>query len=511
MSQILHIFKKDTRRFWGEILLSIGVTMAYALILPHQWRMEEQVVRVRFQPLIVALSVLIPASWWLLIGRVVQAESLVGDTQFWITRPYAWTKLLAAKILFLALWLGVPFVLAQFIVLAEAGFSLLHYLPVVLVDLLFVSVIALLPLVAIATITANFARMTLTLLGGFVVILLMAFASMSVVLRNYSAYNPLQDWATLRLSMPSDALGCAAVILLMYATRRAWTARGLGVVLVLLLFGLMVVYRGQLLVNRAYAASGSAANPVVRVALTTDADLHIVTSMGGDMVYLNLPMRYSDVADGYMVSVENVKFSLTAADGSHWISPWQEMREENLSGARGSLLSLKMSTKVFDRFASGLVTLHLTFAETRTQADTVTLMPYPTGDVAVPGLGICYSWGGSQVLACRQMLLRARLAYVTIPLTSVVCGDSATGPGTTVVRGAWTGELTPSADLAINPIRASNVRIPMNEQGPDGQRPDWHICPGALMTVTQYHLVDRGQLEMTLANFQMPPVAVARE
>lgn len=33
MSQILHIFYKDARRFWGEIFLSVAITAAFALVL----------------------------------------------------------------------------------------------------------------------------------------------------------------------------------------------------------------------------------------------------------------------------------------------------------------------------------------------------------------------------------------------------------------------------------------------------------------------------------------------
>jgi len=38
---------------------------------------------------------------------VVHAESLVGDRQFWITRPYEWKKLLTAKALSAPAELGI--------------------------------------------------------------------------------------------------------------------------------------------------------------------------------------------------------------------------------------------------------------------------------------------------------------------------------------------------------------------------------------------------------------------
>ena len=37
MSQILHIFYKDARRFWGEIFLSVAITAAFAWFYPNTW------------------------------------------------------------------------------------------------------------------------------------------------------------------------------------------------------------------------------------------------------------------------------------------------------------------------------------------------------------------------------------------------------------------------------------------------------------------------------------------
>jgi len=105
MNQILNIFRKDTRRFWPEIVLSLVITAAFALIYPVQW-LPGTGERVReLQYLASVFTGLVPVSWWLLIGRVVHAETLVGDRQFWITRPYEWKKLLGAKVLFLLVWL----------------------------------------------------------------------------------------------------------------------------------------------------------------------------------------------------------------------------------------------------------------------------------------------------------------------------------------------------------------------------------------------------------------------
>jgi hypothetical protein len=38
MDQILHVFRKDARRHWPEILLSIAILSAYAWNEPGRWR-----------------------------------------------------------------------------------------------------------------------------------------------------------------------------------------------------------------------------------------------------------------------------------------------------------------------------------------------------------------------------------------------------------------------------------------------------------------------------------------
>ena len=49
----------------------------------------------------VMLKFLVPQMWLVLISRVVHDEGLVGDRQFWITRPYPWQILLTAKLAFI--------------------------------------------------------------------------------------------------------------------------------------------------------------------------------------------------------------------------------------------------------------------------------------------------------------------------------------------------------------------------------------------------------------------------
>src|ERR1035441_4802379 len=176
MRQVLNIFRKDTRQFWPEIAVSVVIAIAFVLVYPSQWKVShDQSADLRALDFVAILMLLLIMSWWLLIARVILAESLVGDRQFWLTRPYEWKSLLAAKAIFLAVWIGVPYLLTQSYLLAEAGFHPLSYIPGLLYELLCVFLIFVVPVFCVAAVTSNFTRLVLTLLGCFVLFVVFMF------------------------------------------------------------------------------------------------------------------------------------------------------------------------------------------------------------------------------------------------------------------------------------------------------------------------------------------------
>src|SRR5439155_3795138 len=123
MKQVLHILKKDIRRHWPEILLSLAVLAAYVWNEPDQWVPRELSENRLRNFLTGALTVTVVVSWCMLVVRVVQGEKLVGDRQFWVTKPYDWKKLLAAKLLFMIAFISVPTLIAGSVLFAKAGFG----------------------------------------------------------------------------------------------------------------------------------------------------------------------------------------------------------------------------------------------------------------------------------------------------------------------------------------------------------------------------------------------------
>ena len=115
MRQALHILRKDLRGHWYEIAITIVVTAVFAYTGAMQaaiWRSGAQSRGIAWDLVLLVL----PLTWWALIARVIHAEALPGDRQFWLTRPYRRGSLLGAKTLLILLCVNVPMLLASAVI-----------------------------------------------------------------------------------------------------------------------------------------------------------------------------------------------------------------------------------------------------------------------------------------------------------------------------------------------------------------------------------------------------------
>ncbi|MCU1327831.1 MAG: hypothetical protein JWN34_3201, partial [Bryobacterales bacterium] len=143
MRLALHIFRKDARYLYREIALTIALTV---LVSRAEW--------------LVAIANVY------LIARAIHAEAIPGDRQFWLTRPYPWNSLLAAKLLFIVAFVNFPLGVAQVVALAAGGFPIGHELPGLLWSqvLIFSSSLVTMALAAVTVGFVPFAFCGLTLL-----------------------------------------------------------------------------------------------------------------------------------------------------------------------------------------------------------------------------------------------------------------------------------------------------------------------------------------------------------
>jgi hypothetical protein len=526
MNQTQHIFAKDTRRFWAESVLSLTITVAFVFIGPIEWIS-------RYEPqdgslMIVAALVtgLVPVSWWIAITRVVHDERLVGDTQFWITRPYAWTSLLAAKGAFVLAFLYVPLFLAQLALLAEAGFAPLAYLPGLLYNLLLISIVFALPLVAIASVTSSFARMTLTLLGVFVAFI--AFQAITSLANSHWTLDTHAYWAFSaepalggRISIALEAAVLAAAIVLQYARRTVWRSRWLLIALPLLLLAVSFFsskYK-QAQINRIYsiAQTGAAIQLTYSPARASYETASFKTSPRAQ-IPIKIPLAESGVSNGFMVLIDALRIELNAPNGLHWESQWQNSGGEKfLSGELPFSLTFWMPVAEYRKFEGTPLRVHLALAISYAQAGKVTNLPLPSQRFSVPDFGVCSpqsGWtpdlGHITGIACVTALSNPPLTYIRTQWSDLPCAAAPSAPEGGRLGAAWVGALEREpAQLGISPVVEADINLSNGQHNTErGENEPRYLCPGTPVTFTEYARVGRMQTSVDLPSFSLPKYSV---
>ncbi len=143
MRQALHIFGKDVRSLRLEILLLLvlAATLGWTELHLHAFAVLSELLMI----LVVNYT----------IARVIHAEAIPGHNQFWITRPYRWSSLLSAKILFILVFVNLPIFAAQCYMIVSANFSFATHIAGLLWSQLLMIVCVSLPVACIASLTAG--------------------------------------------------------------------------------------------------------------------------------------------------------------------------------------------------------------------------------------------------------------------------------------------------------------------------------------------------------------------
>ena len=175
MDQTIHILIKDIRRLRWEIVGTLLVTALLAwlngdnrLVLPGS-RREQQLAG-----LLGTLRPLCLGAWWFLIVSLFHVDAIPGLRQFWLTRPYRRSALLGAKLLFIVLFLNMPTLTADVLVLWRAGYPLDGLVPALLWKQVLYTVMLLVPAIGIAAVTTGIAQTVLGVLGLVVLTSLLA-------------------------------------------------------------------------------------------------------------------------------------------------------------------------------------------------------------------------------------------------------------------------------------------------------------------------------------------------
>jgi hypothetical protein len=518
MKQVLHIFAKDVRHLWGEIFLSVAITAAFAWIYPNQWLAAAMIWTGRHSAPYVSsyapysveimakvLTGLVPVSWWLLISNLIHDERLIGDRQFWLTRPYEWKNLLAAKMLFLLGFLYLPLLIAQSYLLAVAGFSPLAFVPGLLFNLVLISCGFVLPLVVLATVTSNFARMTLVVLG---VILLIA-----LIVANSTRVN--MEW----IMLPGESglfialliALCAAAVVSQYATRRTGVS-------ILLLTALPIAYfsigsfitHSQTLINSAYSIPATGNPAPVQLSYDPSAPLQPVAYVPRwpNEVGVEIPLEISGMANQSVVIPDAVSATIESPNGFRWDSTWQLIYAMKFTpDMKTARVGFAMPRPVYDKLKALPLNVRLTLLLTQAQVGAVTRISLPSHSFQVSDFGVCSPQASLadpdeiSGISCLSALREPRLTQIQFGPHNAGCKSSPDHLDAGLADNTWQGSL----DVSSAQFGIASVKFPFgtfsNTGSPDG---NLHLCPGTPVIFSRYDLVRRAQAAVTIQGFQLP-------
>lgn len=390
MNRILAIFRKDARHLWPQAALLIVLMALSAAFDPTYSR-----VRVSYYEFFAIL--ILPVACWLVIVSAIHEEKLPGDRQYWLTRPYSWKELLAAKLLYIAVFVNLPLLVCHVAIFLAVGLPLAEQWPALLWRQVFFTAFYILPAVALASITRTIGRMVaagLLVIAGFV---LFRGAFMVLVRRPMMIAGPSGDLtAILRAALL--IAGVSAIVALQYARRRTALAAGLTAALATAL--LLPAFAG-LATSSARTALSLELDPERRSAVIPDADQNLAT--------LEFPVRLNPAPAGVLLDRARIAgIRIDDAVGRHKLLRVLDGQLHDLENGRGWLSVFTDSTLLLGAggrqvVLSGVFGLRL-FRTPRT-------LPAPHGHaVRVPAVGVCRDFieeGGGIAFSCYSAMPHA--------------------------------------------------------------------------------------------------------
>ena len=493
MKLLFHIFRKDARHLYPEILLTLGLTMAFAWAAPVQWRYSIKGIFMDggvTSAMAAFLRVLLPIAWLILITRLVHDESLVGDRQFWITRPYTWPTLLSSKLLFLLVFLYLPFFLMQCYLLHHASLGIVAALPDLFSYHLRLTAIYFLPIFAIATVTATFAPQFITILVGLVYIGVLVTFGSHLMSRRIVA--PGFDTVCLTFF----ALMLLAVVLLQYAARRTLLSRLLLIGLPALVFLVVIGAPAKMLIERAYPASQSKPynfsfdpNPLRR---ETDSDQPL--NLLGRNVVLSLPVQLRGLPMGVRLKGSGVAITIDTPQGFHWSSHYQEVGADLNAADPDQKIDILLPLSVFNRIRDTPVNLGLSLAVVKYQTEATQSLIAEFPGFASPGRGKCPLLPDGLTTSCLYPLRLPPPIDLSAQVSDLPCLSPA-GTATHLAHSVI-GMDTSYIAFDFDPVATSQMNLwrdPSEKIPPHAV----YICPGSAVTLTPHVIAARERLSFS--------------
>ena len=509
MNQILQIFRKDVRHNRALIVLCLCSVVAYTWHYARIMGTSEDFHPTHSGLVKMAVGLFLPVSWFVLILRVIQSDGLVGDRQFWITRPLEWKQLLAAKALFLLMFINVPMLLAGVALLLSAHYSPAPYA----LGLLWMQVLLLqamtLPVAALAVVTRTLVEALLTVVA--LVAFLIALTSLELVPHTAMASQSVVDL----LTVPVLVVGSCGVILYQYACRRTFIARvgfGLGFALLFLIM-LSPEFLSE---DHLYALPPAGKAPVFEVAVgppppQAEQPPHLRFD---EPVPLGIPLIVTGLPDRTRAKVKGVRLYLEGPGQIHWESDWMAHYEDLVPGDNSFLMQFQMKQGTFESLARQPVKARLTTALDVYVEGEASQVLVAAGEFEIPGVGRCrVDARDNNDIQCHSPMVRPPTTLLRLDPEATTCPVSETVRQKFAAAGpAYAFYLHPGdgreiAQAGFNPVQSFSL---YPSRGPQRGAQAFAICPGTPLTVSFPQLLDRARGEVEIPSIRLESYRFSR-
>lgn len=394
MRHALHILGKDVRCLTYEIVVTLAMVAAYVYF---------NLAQTSFFPDDFGVALMLPIAGWVLIARLIHAETLPGTRQFWLTRPYSRGSLLAAKIFFLLIFVNLPKLVADAMIVHRFGYSLSAALPGLLWSQVLLFGLFILPLAALATLTSS----TVQLVFSTLLLLLVLFFGSGF------AFGPM-DWILHSYTAAALALAASAIVILQYSLRRTGMARFTGVILwLVVVMGAFFIPLSTVTGLQARLSKQRIGPAPVRVALDRERPSAMrVLDSGIPFTQIQMPLQTTAVPEGLAARIIGTSMRIEAADGTVW--PSREYQNSRFGIEELPAVTASMPRDSYLRVRDQPVRIRGTayvtlFGNRRTTLVRSELTP-------VPGAGVCLLRAslGPPALECRA-LFRSPSSLILLP------------------------------------------------------------------------------------------------
>lgn len=317
MREALWIFRKDVRHLWPRILLADLCIATMALsdaILPRHMGMD-------VLPTLGATFSFVAVAY--LIVSLFHEEKAVGDDRYWLTRPFPRRSILAAKFLFILLFIYGPTAIGQTVALAVNGYPPGYYWGPRAADVLF-------GVLATAVATAAMAAVTSGMVQFIWATLLWTIGWLGTMIAAHPVDNtdwPGLEWLRADLMAALLLILGAVVVWLMFTRRRRMPA----ICIVGASAILLVVVRGVAPWYLAFAIQEHSSQRV-------DANVQVTFNPSGGQlkgattafwpndgaIGIYLPVELTGVPEGVQIVSNRVALTIDGP-GGRWRSGWERI------------------------------------------------------------------------------------------------------------------------------------------------------------------------------------------